>query len=364
MLKYTYSLLLFFVFVFVLHFFAPDVSANSDPSINFSTIEIFHGNSTVEAFGQFTDPDISDTHTVVYDWGDGSSSEAATVPNPNEAGVWSWQTASHTYAAIGSYNVTLTITDNSGAFVQDSKTVTARKLTVTKVNDYTYNISFSGDPYTDGQCGEGKYIQFYAQSETRTDPEDPNTVIGTTLISLPALPVSTNPTATIYLPNGLWNFRAELGCTSELYSIDDLLGFVEFAGNTTTDPTFQFYNVTNSPYECTYQAANGNGDYFQHVCLGQNGGAVLVTPQQATAQILDQVNNLVTGGVLNSGQGNGLGNKLQKAIEKLNAGNTSGAISQLQAFINQVNDFISTGVLTSAQGQPLIDAAQEIVNSI
>jgi hypothetical protein len=36
----------------------------------------------------------------------------------------------------------------------------------------------------------------------------------------------------------------------------------------------------------------------------------------------------------------------------------------LNAFINQVTSLIDTGVLTPAEGQPLIDAANAIINSL
>ena len=56
--------------------------------------------------------------------------------------------------------------------------------------------------------------------------------------------------------------------------------------------------------------------------------------------------------------------KLNAALGQLDRGNEDAAINQLMAFINQVNDFISMGTLTSVEGQPLIDAANAIINFI
>jgi hypothetical protein len=89
-----------------------------------------------------------------------------------------------------------------------------------------------------------------------------------------------------------------------------------------------------------------------------------VTPQEATVDLAEEVEDLVNEGKLGQGQGNGLNSKLEAAIAKLNEGKTGAACNQLRAFINQVNDFITIGILTLAEGQPLIDAATNIRNAI
>lgn len=66
---------------------------------------------SVGASADFTDPDVLDTHTAVWDWGDGTTS-AGTVTEADGSGT---VTGSHTYATPGVYTVTLTVTDNSGA---------------------------------------------------------------------------------------------------------------------------------------------------------------------------------------------------------------------------------------------------------
>ena len=74
--------------------------------------------------------------------------------------------------------------------------------------------------------------------------------------------------------------------------------------------------------------------------------------------------DLVTAGVLNPDQGNALTATLQAAILQLSSNNGTAAVSLLQAFINQVSAFITAGILSSAEGQPLIDAAQAIIDDI
>lgn len=90
----------------------------------------------------------------------------------------------------------------------------------------------------------------------------------------------------------------------------------------------------------------------------------LLTPQEATELIIDEVEELVDTEVLNNGQGNSLMQKLENAIEKMNQGNTNAAINILGAFINQVNDFINEGLLSSEGGQSLIDAANDVIDSL
>jgi streptogramin lyase len=89
-------------------------------------------------------------------------------------------------------------------------------------------------------------------------------------------------------------------------------------------------------------------------------GSLSQSVQSAQQQIggtVTQVNNLVSSGALNSGNGNALIVKLNSATASLNAGNITAGVNQLNAFINQVNAFKKSGTLTSAQAQALINAA-------
>ena len=86
------------------------------------------------------------------------------------------------------------------------------------------------------------------------------------------------------------------------------------------------------------------------------------TPGEATEDLIGDVADLVTASVLNNGQGNALSAKLDAALQQLENGNTAAAINELQAFINQMNAFINAGTLSQSEGQPLIDAAQAIID--
>ncbi|UCC82019.1 MAG: PKD domain-containing protein [Gemmatimonadota bacterium] len=60
----------------------------------------------IDASAEFTDPGTADTHTAVWNWGDGTSDgpDPATSPTP----------ASHTYAEVGLYTIELRVTDDDG----------------------------------------------------------------------------------------------------------------------------------------------------------------------------------------------------------------------------------------------------------
>jgi hypothetical protein len=76
------------------------------------------------------------------------------------------------------------------------------------------------------------------------------------------------------------------------------------------------------------------------------------------------VTALVTSGVALPADGQSLYAKLDAAIAAIAIGDTATARTKLQDFINQVNAFIGTHKLSVAQGQPLIDAAQAILNAL
>jgi hypothetical protein len=79
------------------------ISAPVDPvpvnmDINFSAV--------------FTDPGVLDSHTAVWDWGDGSASPGSV----NEANGSGSVAGSHTYATPGIYTIKATVTDKDGDF--------------------------------------------------------------------------------------------------------------------------------------------------------------------------------------------------------------------------------------------------------
>ncbi|RLJ18334.1 hypothetical protein DJ031_11785 [bacterium endosymbiont of Escarpia laminata] len=86
---------------------APSVDAGPDQTAN--------EGDTVNFAGSFTDPGTVDTHTVEWNFGDGSSTSGSHTP-------------SHVYADNGVYTVTLTVTDKDGGVGSDTLTVTVNNV--------------------------------------------------------------------------------------------------------------------------------------------------------------------------------------------------------------------------------------------
>jgi PKD repeat protein len=111
---------------------APTVDAGPDQTVD--------EGDTVSFSGSFTDPG-ADTHTIVWDFGDGSTAAGTLTP-------------SHAYGDNGVYTVTLTVTDDDGGVGTDTLTVTVNNVapTVNAGPDQTVHVdsdvSFSGS-FTD-----------------------------------------------------------------------------------------------------------------------------------------------------------------------------------------------------------------------
>ncbi len=86
--------------------------ANVAPTVGPITIigeTVIGAGTTINASADFTDPGTADTHTAVWDWGDGSAAGTVT----QGAGFGS-VADSHTYGAAGIYEIQVTVTDKDG----------------------------------------------------------------------------------------------------------------------------------------------------------------------------------------------------------------------------------------------------------
>jgi len=106
---------------------------------------------------------------------------------------------------------------------------------------------------------------------------------------------------------------------------------------------------------------NGDRNYFD-----STSDPLIQTVLSARDQIvllIGQVDNLVNDGVPNSGNCNALTVKLMAAIASLDAGKITTAVNQLNAFINQVVGLLNSSKLTADQAQPLLDVANQAIDS-
>jgi hypothetical protein len=105
------------------------------------------------------------------------------------------------------------------------------------------------------------------------------------------------------------------------------------------------------------QTHAGDVDAFV-VNLIEDGGDGFDT---VLAGITAQVEDLVSAGVLNHGQGHSLINKLPISLQRFDRGEINGAVANLRAFINEVNALVRAGALAPSQADPLVDGASLLI---
>ena len=117
--------------------------------ISNATLQHKSTNGNVQLEGAFADAGAADTHTVVVDWGDGSSLETISVDQL--AGTFG---GSHTYAAAGIFEITLKVTDDDGGFVTDTTSAVVQGVGV--IDGVLYIIGTDGDDYVKLQVSQKK----------------------------------------------------------------------------------------------------------------------------------------------------------------------------------------------------------------
>jgi hypothetical protein len=86
---------------------SPDVDAGPDQTVNEGDVVAFAGS--------FYDPDVGETYTIAWDFGDGTGAGGTLTPT-------------HTYVDNGTYVVTLTVTDSGSRAGQDTLTIVVNDL--------------------------------------------------------------------------------------------------------------------------------------------------------------------------------------------------------------------------------------------
>jgi hypothetical protein len=122
-------------------------------------------NYAVAPSALFTDKGILDTHTAVWDWGDGSTSSGI-VTETNGTGSVS---GTHAYAMFGVYTVGLTVTDKDGGSGQSTfQIVVKANPTITWNNpaDVTYGTALSGTQLNATSSVEGSFVYTPAEGTT------------------------------------------------------------------------------------------------------------------------------------------------------------------------------------------------------
>ncbi len=151
---------------------------NIAPSVDAGADQMFNEGDAANFSGSFSDPGSVDTHTIEWNFGDGSATVSGSL------------TPSHAYADNSVYTVTLTVTDKDGGIGTDTLTVTVN------------NIAPSVDAGADQMFNEGDAANF---SGSFSDPGsvDTHTVEwnfgdGSATVSGSLTPSRTYPTAGVY----------------------------------------------------------------------------------------------------------------------------------------------------------------------
>ncbi len=100
---------------------------NVAPTVDAGPSQIVNVNTPVTFAGSFDDPGSGDTHTIEWDFGDAGTATGSLTPQ-------------HTYAAIGVYTATLTVTDDDGGTHSDTVVIT-----VVSPSDVVATKTVSGD---------------------------------------------------------------------------------------------------------------------------------------------------------------------------------------------------------------------------
>lgn len=145
---------------------------NADPAIgglttDSATLASKSDDGVVTLSGFVTDAGTLDTHEVVVDWGDGNVETVVTtgdlVASPDLAGT------QHTYAAGGSYIITVTVTDDDGGSVTQSTSAVVQGVGV--VNGVLYIIGTDGKDIVDvRESNQGTQLKVTTKFDVGNSP--------------------------------------------------------------------------------------------------------------------------------------------------------------------------------------------------
>jgi hypothetical protein len=355
---------------------------NVSPTVSaIAGAQIIQG-GTYSATGSFTDPG-ADTFNGSVNYGDGSSAAIATGGNAFTLG--------HTYAVAGTFEVTVSITDDDGGTGSASAFVTV-------INSPP--VAVVGGPYAGN---EGSSIAFNASGSADPDGDpltyDWNFGDGT-------VEPNSGPTpAHAYADNGAFNATVTVHddhghastaivtvtvanvapSVSTIAGAQILQGGTYSAAGSFTDPGADTFtgSVNYGDGSSAAIATGGNAFTVGHTyavagtftvtvsITDDDGGAgtssatvTVLSPAGATQVLAGTVQTLLTSGAITGQTASQLTTSLNSAVASLAAGKTTAATGQLGSFINKVQAGMNSGKISAANGAALIAFAQQVLNSI
>lgn len=109
---------------------------------------------------------------------------------------------------------------------------------------------------------------------------------------------------------------------------------------------------------------DGSNDGTAMVDMGAYEQPANLTPEGQIQLVVDMVDQLLSTGAVNQGQGNALKSKLRAAINSLERGRVNAAENQLRALVNLVNAYESGDILTEDEADLLREAVENIISSM
>jgi pullulanase-type alpha-1,6-glucosidase len=135
----------------------------------------------------------------------------------------------------------------------------------------------------------------------------------------------------------------------QFISINDLIG-----KDLVLHPV-QFASVDEVVKQSTFDSATGT-----FTVPARTTAVFVFSAQEMMRSLIDEIEALVAGGNLNSGQGNSLIVKVENSIKNLDKDKPETALYNLNALSNEIQDFIDEGVLSIEDGQALLEAIEVI----
>jgi len=126
---------------------------NAPPAVEAGNNQTVNEGDTVSFIGNFTDTGTSDTHTIEWNFDDGTPGSTGTLE------------PTHVYADNGTYTVTLTVTDDDGASTSDTLNVTVENVApvvdagLDQIANEGDTVSFAGN-FTDPGTADTHLIEW------------------------------------------------------------------------------------------------------------------------------------------------------------------------------------------------------------
>ncbi|MFM7072355.1 MAG: hypothetical protein ACKO38_11255, partial [Planctomycetota bacterium] len=154
--------------------------------------------------GTFTDAGLTDTHTAIVDWGDGSQSPATITQSPSGGGTLN---ATHRYIIAGKFTIKVTVIDDDGGAVEST--------TVTYISG---GALVSGTLTVIGTCG-GDLVTLARFSDGRSQLTARFCAVGC---------ITGWTQSSVYPPNSITSIRMELGNGKDTATLSELIKTAAF----------------------------------------------------------------------------------------------------------------------------------------